>query len=219
MLIDDSPERIFDKYEREDLPTATLEDADAEETSNPYESEAISKSTEKPEPKRTPRREVWWRDLGLANQSLESIKLCFENYLDRFPLSPSNSPLRIIRPPRDNNLRRNLHQCPGYAREEITLTSDVSRSAIVSHAFPSESELCSICGQLVHYSEPPANDKEIGPGGTKLQGTNSMFVLDCVDNHDSNISARRGGNSLSVGGGGYGNVVRCPFHFECCGRF
>ena len=200
MLIDDSPERIFDEYEREDLPTATLEDADAEDTSKPYESEAISKLTEKPKPNRTPRREVWWLDLGTTNQSLESIKRCFENYLDRFPSSLSDSLLRIIKPSKDKILRRNLHQCPGYVREEITLTSDVSRSAIVSHAFPSESELCSICGQLVQYTylEPSVNDKEIGPVGTNLQGTNSIDVLDCVDNYDIGSSLERPLNVPSV---------------------
>jgi hypothetical protein len=51
----------------------------------------------------------------------------------------------------DSKLRHNLHQCPGYLREEITLASDVSKSAIISHAFPSQSEVCSICGQLVQY--------------------------------------------------------------------
>ena len=52
----------------------------------------------------------------------------------------------------DNKLRHNLHQCPGYLREEITLASDVSKSVIISHAFPSQSEVCSICGQLVQYN-------------------------------------------------------------------
>ena len=51
----------------------------------------------------------------------------------------------------DNKLRHNLHQCPGYLREEVTLASDVSKSVIISHAFPSQSEVCSICGQLVQY--------------------------------------------------------------------
>ena len=96
MLIDDSPERISDKREREDLPTAILEDADAECNSNPYESEAISESTEKSKPKRTPRREVWWFDLGTTNQNLECIKRCFENSLNRFPSSTSNSLLDMF---------------------------------------------------------------------------------------------------------------------------
>ena len=111
-----------------------------------------SNSTEKPNPRRTPRREVWWLELGSKNQSLESIKRRFEDCLDRFLLSSSKSLLRHITSP-DNKLRRNLHQCPGYLREEITLTSDVSKSVIISHStFPTQSEVCSICGQLVQYT-------------------------------------------------------------------
>ena len=52
----------------------------------------------------------------------------------------------------DSKQRHNVHQCPGYLREEITLASDVLKSVIVSHAFPSQSEVCSICGQLVQYN-------------------------------------------------------------------
>ena len=62
----------------------------------------------------------------------------------------------------NSKLRHNLHQCPGYLREEITLASDVLKSVIVSHAFPSQSEICSICGQLVQYNrtEPSIVDGE-----------------------------------------------------------
>ena len=62
----------------------------------------------------------------------------------------------------NSKLRHNLQQCPGYLREEITLVSDVSKSVIVSHAFPSQSEVCSICGQLVRYNhtEPSIVDGE-----------------------------------------------------------
>ena len=120
---------------------------------------------ERPNSRRTPRREVWWLDLGgTKNQNLESIKRRFEDCLDRFPLSSSNSLLRHFTSPMDSRLRHNLHQCPGYLREEITLASDVSKSAIISHAFPSQSEVCTICGQLVQYKctdlEPPIIDGE-----------------------------------------------------------
>ena len=135
------------------------------ESTNPFESESMSNpssSMGKPKSSRTPRREVWWLDLGATNQSLESIKQRFEACLDRPLFSSSNSLLRRITSPMDNNLRWNLHQCPGYLREEITLTSDVSKSVIISHAFPSQSEVCSICGQLVQYtySEPSITDGE-----------------------------------------------------------
>ena len=140
---------------------------DAGGTSNISESEDMSNpsnSTERPELRRTPRREVWWLDLGGKNQSLESIKRRFEDRLDRFLSSSSNSLLCRITSlaPMDSKQIHNLHQCPGYLREEITLASDVSKSVIVSHAFPSQSEVCLICGQLVQYNrtEPSIVDSE-----------------------------------------------------------
>ena len=150
-------------YDGEDFLRATLKDT--ERTPNVFESEDIpdpSNSTEKPKSCRNPRREVWWLDLGAKNQSLESIKRRFEDFLNHFLSSSSNSLLRHFTSPMDNKLRKNLHQCPGYLREEITLTSDVSKSVIISHAFPSESEVCSVCGQLVQYkcAEPSIVDGE-----------------------------------------------------------
>ena len=121
MLTDDSPEREFYVYDSEGLPTATLDHE--ESTSNLSESEAISNRsdpTETPKPSRKPRREVWWLDQDATNHSLKSIGRHFEDRLNWSLLSSSNSLLRHIRSPKDDNLRRNLHQCPGYLREEIT---------------------------------------------------------------------------------------------------
>ena len=156
-------------YHREGSPPrAPPPVEDTEGTSNGSESEDSdlsnpSNSTEKLKSPRTPRREVWWLDLGVKNQSLESIKRRFEDYLDC--LSSSNSVLRHITSPGPlaSRLKHNLHQCPGYLREEITLVSDVSKSVIISHAFPSQSEVCLICGQLVQYVEPSitVNDVEM----------------------------------------------------------
>ena len=142
MTTDDSPHRKFVVYDSEGFPAATLKHE--ESTSNPMENL---------KPSRKPRREVWWLDLGTTtNQSLRSIGRCFEDRLNWSLLSSSNSLLRHIRSPKDDNLKRNLHQCPGYLREEITLTCDLSRSAIVSHALPGPSERCSTCHQLVQYT-------------------------------------------------------------------
>ncbi|PPQ73601.1 LOW QUALITY PROTEIN: hypothetical protein CVT26_010499 [Gymnopilus dilepis] len=60
------------------------------------------------------------------------------------------SPLRRIRAGCGSYFARPLHCCPGYSREEITLASDISRSAIITHEYPSESEVCIGCGQLGH---------------------------------------------------------------------
>ena len=145
MSTDDSPDREFD------LPSATLE-----RTSNLYESEDIPyhlNPTVNPRLSQIPRREVWWLKQDATNHSLMSIGRCFEDRLKWSLLSSSNSPLpRLhIRPPRNDIFIVNLHRCPGYLREEITLTCDLSKSVIVSHVFPGPSERCSICHQLVPY--------------------------------------------------------------------
>ena len=137
----------------EGLPAATLEHE--ESTSSLSESEAVSNHsnpTEIPKLSRKPRREVWWLDQDATNHSLKSIGRCFEDRLNRSLLSSSSSLLRHIRSPMNDDVGRNLHQCPGYLREEITLTCDLSKSVIVSHAFPGPSERCSICHQLVQYT-------------------------------------------------------------------
>ena len=160
MSTDDSPEREFDIYDSEGLPAATLEHE--ESTLNLSESETIlnrSNPMENLKPSRKPRREVWWLDVGGTNHSLKSIGRCFEDRLNWSLISSSNSLLHHVRvrSPKDINhhLKSNLHQCPGYLREEITLTCDLSKSAIVSHAFPGPSERCLICHQLVQcpYSD------------------------------------------------------------------
>ena len=147
MPTDDSPEREFDGYDSEDLLAATLEHE--ESTSNLSENEKTSTRLNPMKPNRKPRREVWWLtlDLSATNPSLRSIGQCFEDRLNWSLLSSSNSLLRQIRSPKDDNLRRDLHQCPGYLREEITLTCDLSKSVIVSHAFPGPSERCSKIGR------------------------------------------------------------------------
>jgi hypothetical protein len=161
MFTDDSPERDIDIYDSEGLPAAALEYE--ENTSNFSKSEANtnrSNPTENRKPSRKPRREVWWLslDLGATNKSLKSVGRCFEDRLNWSLLSSSNSLLRHVRSPKDDNFRWDLHQCPGYLREEITLTCDLSKSAIVSHAFPGPSERCSICHQLVQYTNSDCND-------------------------------------------------------------
>jgi hypothetical protein len=155
MSTDDSPEREFHAYDCEVLPTAILEHDEG--ASNVSKITAVLNPKEILELSRKPRREVWWLELGATDQSLKSIGRCFEDRLNRSLLSPSNSLLRHIRSPKNDNLKQiNIHLCPGYLREEITLTCDVSKSIIVSHTFPGPSELCSICHQLVQYtySEP-----------------------------------------------------------------
>ena len=143
-LIDDHPERrILDSF---GLPSATV--SHSEGTSKIFDSEAgstIPRPVEQPKSSQPPRREVRWVNLGANSQSLESIAHHFQDYIDYF-LSSSSSTLRRIRALDDPSA---FHTCPGYLREEITLTSEVSNSAIVSHAFADLGERCSFCGKLV----------------------------------------------------------------------
>ena len=159
MSTDDSPERIFDVYDSEGFPRARLEDSEG--TSSLSESEDSGMSNPSNSSRTPPRREVWWHDQGAKNGSLDLIKRRFDDYLDRFLSSSSNPLLRHIASPMESRLRHNLHQCPGYLREEITLVSDVSKSVIISHAFPSQSEVCTICGLLVQYPEPSITDPDV----------------------------------------------------------
>ena len=163
MSTDDSPEREVLIHDREGFSRGSLEDEEGPSHVSSNENEDVSNSsisTEKPKSRRTPRREVRWLDLGAKNRNLESIKRRFEDRLERFLSSSSHYLLRRVTSPMDKKIRHNLHQCPGYLREEITLSSDVSKSVIVSHAFPSQSEVCSICGELVQYNrtEPSTVD-------------------------------------------------------------
>jgi hypothetical protein len=157
MSTDDSPKREFDGYDSEGLPTATMEHDSEGSTSNLEAIPNPSNPIKNPKPNRKPRREVWWLELFATNHTLESIGRCFEDRLNRYLLSSSNSLLRHVRSLKDYNLRQNLHQCPGYLREEITLSCDLSKSAIVTHAFPGPGERCSICHQLVEYTYSDSN--------------------------------------------------------------
>ena len=124
-----------------------------------------SNLSKNPKLNRTPRREVQWRlDLGASNRNLDWIARRFGDYLDCFLSTSSDSPLRRIRASNGAYSRRwTSHQCPGYLREEITLTSDVSKSAIISHEYPNQSERCSGCGQLVQYQEARYWENEVNP--------------------------------------------------------
>jgi hypothetical protein len=44
---------------------------------------------------------------------------------------------------------RTAHRCPGYIRIEITLTANITRSAIVSHSSPIPHERCPVCNEVV----------------------------------------------------------------------
>ncbi|KAJ6498431.1 hypothetical protein C8R47DRAFT_1193894 [Mycena vitilis] len=46
-----------------------------------------------------------------------------------------------------------VHRCAGYVREEITLTTTTSQSAVIFHDSPSPREICAVCHEVVGTSE------------------------------------------------------------------
>ena len=116
----------------------------------------ISQSSQRSQP---PRREVWWRCRSsppgqVTSQTLDAISKVFAERLAYLSSTLSTSPLRRVKV---SGGSKTLHHCPGYLREEITLMSDLSRSAIITHDHPNESEICSGCGQLICY-EPETHN-------------------------------------------------------------
>ena len=105
-----------------------------------------------------------------SNRNLDSIARRFGDYLDCFLSSSSDPPLRRIKASKQTYSRlQTLHQCPGYLREEISLKTDVARSAIISHEFPSPNELCSVCGQIVQHQEPQSESLSAPPASALEQ--------------------------------------------------
>ena len=145
-MTDDSPERELDTDNSVENYSRVAETNRAGHSNVAGD---VSSSTEVRTSHKTPRREVQWKlDKSAINRSLECIVRCFEDRLDCVSASSADSPLRRITVSPHKWVS---HRCPGYLREEITLTADVSSSVVVAHQYPSQSEICTICGQLVQY--------------------------------------------------------------------
>ena len=151
-MTDDSPEReLVTDYLVENYSRVTQTNQEGHSNL----ARDVSILTELRTSHKTPRREVRWKlDKCANNRSLEFIVRCFEDYLDRVSPSSADSPLRRITASSHEYVS---HHCPGYLREEITLTADVSRSVVVAHQYPSQSEICTICGQLVRHPSNPVS--------------------------------------------------------------
>lgn len=82
--------------------------------------------------------------------TLEMVSRQFGDVVDLHPRSSGSLPLpeRIGR-----DVHKTPHRCAGYKREEITLTSSISGSAIFLHAFPTPQEICKVCGLVVKERE------------------------------------------------------------------
>jgi len=79
--------------------------------------------------------------------SLEDIAHQFHDFLHTSSTSSALSRRR------GRYTTKTAHRCPGYNRIEITLTSDIARSAIVSHHTPTPHEICPVCKEIVQDAE------------------------------------------------------------------
>ena len=148
-MTDDSPERELNADDSVEIYSRVVQ-TNREGHSNVAED--VSSSTEVRTSHKT-RREVQWKlDKSAKNRTLKSIVRHFDDYLNCVPTSLGDSPLRRITASPHKLVS---HRCPGYLREEITLTADVSRSVVITHQYPSQSEICTICGQLVQHPSNP----------------------------------------------------------------
>ena len=100
--------------------------------------------------KQSPRREFVWVSLERDDLSLEDISDQFGDFIETSTPAQSLSPLRRLQ---SRDPPRTPHRCPGYNREEITLTTNLSSSAIISHGTPTPREICALCGEVVGESE------------------------------------------------------------------
>jgi len=107
----------------------------------------------KPSPRISPRRllpsgrrqELVWKPPTTEAVSLDDISHQFQNFLNAHLLSPEPALHRR----RGRYAARTAHRCPGYNRIEITLTANITRSAIVSHSSPIPHEICPVCKEVV----------------------------------------------------------------------
>jgi hypothetical protein len=132
----------------DDLPENRFEELDS---SGPTPS---SPTSGRPSPRRSSRKLcpngrrqelVWKYQTAEAVVTLNDISHQFQNFLNAYL---SSSELALNRR-RGRYTARTAHRCPGYNRVEITLTADVTRSAIVLHSSPIPHEICPVCGEVV----------------------------------------------------------------------
>jgi hypothetical protein len=84
-------------------------------------------------------------DVVREGVSLGDISHQFQNFLNAYLTSSEPSLNRR----RGRYTARTAHRCPGYNRIEITLTANITHSAIVSHSSPIPCEICPVCKEVV----------------------------------------------------------------------
>ena len=124
------------------------------------------------------RWELVWKSQEHEMVSLENIAHQCQDFLRTFS-TPSELSHR-----RGRYATKTAHRCPGYNRIEITLTTDIARSAIVSHRTPTPHEICPVCKEIVQ-------DAEIfacicgGDGKSLHEHSSSPFILTRLAENES----------------------------------
>ncbi|KAJ7581274.1 hypothetical protein C8J56DRAFT_1102168 [Mycena floridula] len=99
-----------------------------------------------------PSREyVFIPDRASDSFSLSAISTDYTNFIRRINpnnIAPSNN-FQRWRHKGPSNSKTVAHRCPGYRRDEVTLGTSVSRTAVIQHMTPALREICPVCKQLV----------------------------------------------------------------------
>jgi hypothetical protein len=91
------------------------------------------------------RQELVWKSPTVEAVSLTDISRQFQHFLNAYLWSSEPA----LNHRRGRYTARTSHRCPGYNRIEITLTANITRSAIVSHSSPIPHEICPVCKEVV----------------------------------------------------------------------
>ncbi|KAJ7581283.1 hypothetical protein C8J56DRAFT_1168807 [Mycena floridula] len=109
----------------------------------------IKTSFESEYPSTEPRREYTFiPDPNRGSLSLRHISADYASFMRRITPSITKN-IRRLRHKGHSNSTIVAHRCAGYRRDEVTLGSLVSRTAIIQHLTPLPREICPVCQELV----------------------------------------------------------------------
>ncbi|KDR67643.1 hypothetical protein GALMADRAFT_1070341 [Galerina marginata CBS 339.88] len=91
------------------------------------------------------RQELVWKSHSTDSVALSDISHQFTDLLN----SHRSSTEPALNRRRGRHTSITSHRCPGYNRIEITLATDITRNAIVSHSSPTPGEICLVCKEIV----------------------------------------------------------------------
>ncbi|KAJ7905691.1 hypothetical protein B0H14DRAFT_21623 [Mycena olivaceomarginata] len=144
--IDRTPVSDLDLFPRRAVPGDRLGPLDSDELHSPEPGPSTNdiQEDQQEDHQVPPRREYVWRAIDRAKQSLSTVASRIALDLDL--------KLSFVRKLARTD-GQSAHRCAGYVREEITLATTTSDSAVVFHDAPSPREICSICHEVVDVSE------------------------------------------------------------------